>query len=129
MKIEQVLTVIDRGAAWAWIRQLHFPAGLICPGCGNVIAGQRALASFERLERTYCRTCGVSSAARAFIPVLRSTEWQPEEFVKFLILNLTGQHPAYIGKLLGKSTTCVREMIDKVALLAPELPGEVSPTA
>ena len=49
--------------------------------------------------------------------MLRGTEWQPEEYVKFLFLHLADWSPAEIGVLLGKSSSCVREMILRVEAL------------
>ena len=117
MRLGQVLDIIDRGAAWAWIRRQYLPDGPACPGCGQTITGQRALEAFDRLERTYCKACGSNSPARAFVQVLKGTEWQPEEFCKFLFLHLTGQAPASIATLLGKSPACVRDMVDRLAVL------------
>lgn len=117
MKLEQVLKTIDRAGAWSWIRETYLPAGPACPGCGQIITGSRALDAFARMERTYCKECGSNSPARAFVQVLRGTEWQPEEYVKLLILQLTGQHPAYIGAILGKSSSCVRDMIHRLEIL------------
>jgi len=117
MKIEQVLDIIDRSTAWAWIRRQHLPNGPACPGCEQIITGKLALEAFSGLKRTYCKSCGSNSPARAFIPVLRGTEWQPEEYCKLLLLHLSGQQPAYIATLLGKSTSCVRDMLDRLAVL------------
>lgn len=120
MQIDQVLDVIDRASAWAWIRRQYLPGAVICPGCGATITGAKALAAFERLERTYCSEHRSSFHPMAAIPMLRGTEWEPEEFVKLLLLSGLGQHPAYIGKLLGKSSACVRDMLDRIAIWTPQ---------
>lgn len=117
MKLDSVLDIIDRPAAWAWIRKEYFPAGVICPVCGSTITGTRALVSFEAIERTYCRShCGSFRPLAAIAP-LRGTEWQPEEFVKLLLLHLAEQSASDIAALLGKSTSCVRDMLDRLAVL------------
>ena len=118
MKIDQVLNIIDRGNAWHWIRRQYLPDGWpTCLTCSQLITGPRAQEAFARMERTYCKSCGSNSPARAFIPVLRGTEWLPEEYVKFLLLHLAGQQPAYIATLLGKSSACIRDMVDRLAVL------------
>jgi hypothetical protein len=120
MTIAQVLDIIDRPAAWAWIRRQYLPDGPICPSCGKAITGPRALEAFERMDRTYCKSCGSNSPARAFIPVLRGTEWQPEEYVKFLFFHLFAQQAlqaAQAATLLGKSLACVRDMAGRLAVL------------
>lgn len=124
MKIEQVLDIIDRPAAWAWVRQTHLPAGVICPGCGNPVTGRRALASFSALERTYCKACGSTFQAKGAVAILRGTEWQPEEYVKFLLLHLAGLHPKSIAKLLGKSAACIRGMLERMEILGSPVGGE-----
>jgi hypothetical protein len=127
MELSQVLGVVERGAAWWWIREQYLPAGPICPSCRNVITGPLALEAFALLKRTYCKSCGSNSPARAFIPVLRGTEWQPEEYIKFLFLHLAALHPSYIASLLGKSPACVRDMIDRQRIQTPDpLSGQLS---
>jgi hypothetical protein len=117
MKLDRILDIIDRPTAWAWIRRQYLPDGPICPGCGQAITGHRALVSFDNLERTYCKSCGSNSPARAFIPMLRGTEWQPEEYCKLLLLQATCVPLAYIAALLGKSAGCVRDMLERLAVL------------
>lgn len=122
MQLNQALDIIDRAAAWSWIRRQYLPDGPACPGCGAIITGDRALAAFNRLDRTYCKACGSNSPARAFVQVLRGTEWQPEEYCKLLLLHLAGQPPAHIATILGKSNSCVRDMIDRVQLMDHKTP-------
>lgn len=117
MKIEHVLAVIDRPAAWAWIRAHYLPAGVICPSCGATVVGSRAINSFIAMARTYCKSCGGTFQAKAAIPVLRGTEWHPEEYVKLILLHLAGQQPAQIAGILGKSTSCVRGMLDRIEIM------------
>jgi hypothetical protein len=117
MKIEQLLDIIDRPTAWAWIRRQYLPAGIICPVCGAIITGTKPLASFKALERTYCRAHGSSFRPMATIAPLRGTEWEPEEFVKLLLLHFSAVPVPHIGKLLGKSPGCVRDMLDRLAVL------------
>lgn len=116
MKLGQVLDIIDRPTAWAWIRKTYLPNGVICPTCGAVITGSRALASFEALERTYCSNHGSSFRPMSTIAPLRGTEWGPEEFVKLLLLDSAGIFPADIAAVLGKSVSCVRGMLDRLAV-------------
>ncbi len=117
MKLDSVLDIIDRPTAWAWICRTYLPDGVVCPVCGHVITGDRALASFVALERTYCT--GHKSAFRPLsaIAPLRGTEWAPEEFVKLLMLHLAEQSASDIAALLGKSAGCVRDMLGRLAVL------------
>lgn len=117
MKLEQILDIIDRPTAWAWIRRTYLPAGVVCPVCGAMITGSLALASFSDLKRTYCTGHGGSFRPQAAIAPLRGTEWAPEEFVKLLILSGAGQGTADIAPLLGKSAGCVRDMLDRLSVL------------
>jgi len=117
MQLDQVLDIIDRPQAWAWIRRAYLPDGVICPVCGATITGARALAAFDELERTWCTGHGGSFRAQAAIAPLRGTEWAPEEFVKFLLLSGAGMDSARIAPLLGKSAACVRDMAARVAVL------------
>ena len=66
------------------------------------------------MKRTYCGNHKSSFHPMATIPVMRGTEWEPEEFVKFLLLNQLKQSVAEISEILGKSPACVREMLIKV---------------
>lgn len=115
--MQSPLDIIDRKSAWAWIRAQYFPGGVICPACGAEVTGQRALASFADLARTYCKSCGGTFQAKAAVPVLRGTEWQPEEYVRLLILQYAGANTAQVGELLGKSVSCVQAMQDRQQIL------------
>jgi len=117
MQLATVLDIIDRPAAWAWIRRQYLPNGVICPVCGAVVDGALALSSFEALKRTYCRAHGSAFRPLAAIAPLRGTEWAPEEFVKLLLLSGAGQGAGEISALLGKSSACVRDMLDRLAVL------------
>jgi hypothetical protein len=129
MNIEHVLDVIDRPTAWAWICKTHLGNIVKCPICGALITGARALASFESCKRTYCATHGEVFQARAAVAQLRGTEWTPEGYVKFRLLHLSELPPATIGRILGKSTACVRDMIDRCAELDPLCPNWPQPLA
>lgn len=117
MKLDNVLDVIDRQNAWAWIRRTYLPDGVICPVCGSTVTGVKALASFVALERTYCTGHGSAFRPLSAIAPLRGTEWAPEEFVKLLILHLAEQNASDIAALLGKSVGCVRDMLGRLAVL------------
>jgi hypothetical protein len=117
MELDSVLDIIDRVTAWAWIRRTYLPDGVVCPVCGATITGTKALASFTNLERTYCRAHGSAFRPLAAIAPLRGTEWAPEEFVKLLLLHLAEQSASDIGALLGKSAGCVRDMLERLAVL------------
>jgi len=117
MQLATVLDIIDRPAAWAWIRRQYLPDGVICPVCGAMVTGSLALAAFEALKRTYCSAHGSSFRPLGAIAPLRGTEWTPEEFVKLLLLSGAGQGPGEISTLLGKSTACVRDMLERLAVL------------
>ncbi len=124
MKLETVLDIVEPGAAWFWIRRQYLPDGPVCPTCGQIVTGDRALEAFARMDRTYCKCCGSNSPARAFVRQLRGTEWQPEEYCKLMLLHLCGLHPSYIAKLLGKSGQCVRDMLHRVEVLDQMIPLE-----
>lgn len=117
ISLEQILAAIDRASAWAWVRQLHLPGGVICPVCGAVVTGSRALASFENLERTYCAAHGSTFRPQSAVAQLRGTEWSPEEYWKLRLLHQVQLPPAEIARILGKSAGCVRDMIDRCAAL------------
>ena len=114
MQIEQILDVIDRRSAWSWIRRAYLPDGVKCPVCGAGITGDRALASFEAMERTYCKSHRSCFRPGSAIVPLRGTEWAPEEFVKLLLLQACGKDAAGVARILGKSTACVRDMFDRL---------------
>ena len=117
MKLDNVLDIIDRQIAWAWIRRTYLPDGVICPVCGSTVTGVKALASFVALERTYCTGHGSTFRPLSAIAPLRGTEWAPEEFVKLMFLHLAEQSTSDIAALLGKSSGCVRGMLDRIAVL------------
>lgn len=128
MQLEALLDIVDRPAAWRWIVRRYLPGGVVCPGCGAPITGEKALAAFDALERTYCRACAKTFRPRAVTP-LAGTEWEPEEFVKLLLLAASGRRPADIARLFGKSAGCVRDMLERVDLLEAALavPGVSQP--
>ncbi len=117
MKLDNVLDIIDRPTAWAWIRRTYLPDGVVCPVCGAIVTGAKALASFADLERTYCTGHRSTFRPLSAIAPLRGTEWAPEEFVKLLVLHLAEQSASDIAALLGKSAGCVRGMLDRLAVL------------
>jgi hypothetical protein len=126
MKIEQILDIIDRPTAWAFIRKIHLGSSVKCPICGAVITGTQALASFEAMKRTFCRTHNSTFQAKSAIAQLRGTEWTPEDYVKLRLLHLLPVPPADIARILGKSVSCVRDMLDKCFTLEGLLPTDTS---
>jgi hypothetical protein len=129
MKIEQILNIIDRPTAWAFIRKTHLGDAVKCPICGAVITGARALASFEAMERTYCQIHGSTFQAKSAVAQLRGTEWTPEEYVKLRLLHLVLMPPAAIARILGKSVQCIRDMLDRCVTLEGLLPSDPSSLA
>ena len=133
MKIEDCLAVIGREPAWSWIIEKFLPAGPSCPGCRAPIGTEKALVSFFQLRRTYCKECDRVFTPTAGSPI-HETSWQPEEFLKLMILSLAGRTPVEIAQHLGKSPATVRDMLAKVELLqvapsgTPDL-SSGSPTA
>lgn len=117
MKIEQILDIIDRPTAWAFIRKTHLGDVVKCPICGAVITGNLALASFAAMDRTYCKAHGSTFQAKSAVAQLRGTEWTPEDYVKLRLLNLVPLPMADIARILGKSAPCVRNMLDRCVAL------------
>lgn len=126
MEIEQILDIIDRPTAWAFIRKTHLADGVKCPNCGAVITGTRALASFKAYDRTYCQTHGSTFQPKSAIAQLRGTEWTPEDYVKLRLLNLLPMPLAAIAKILGKSSPCVRDMLDRCIAFEGMVPADPS---
>lgn len=116
MQIEDCLDIIGRDASWGWIVRQFLPQGPACPSCSAPISSKKALARFFSLERTYCKECDRVFRPTAGSPI-HETRWQPEEFVKLMILDLAGRSPVEIGQHLGKSASSVRDMLAKVDLL------------
>jgi len=125
MRIEDCLAVIGREPAWSWIVGQFLPAGPSCPGCRAPIETGKALASFFQLRRTYCKECDRVFTPTAGSPI-HETSWQPEEFLKLMILSLAGRTPVEIAQHLGKSAATVRDMLAKVELL--QVPPVEPPT-
>lgn len=122
MQLEDLLNIIDRPSAWRWICRQYFPDGVKCPRCGAPITGKRALETFETGgEKVFCSACGRSFRTRAVTP-MAGTEWEPEEFVKLLLMDHFGMSPAPIAPLLGKSARCVRDMLERIHLHDEEFP-------
>jgi len=117
ISLEQILAAIDRASAWAWVRRIHLPGGVVCPVCGAIVTGSRAIASFVALERTYCAAHGSTFRPQSAVAQLRGTEWSPEEYWKLRLLHKLQLPAAEIARILGKSAGCVRDMIDKCAAL------------
>lgn len=116
MRIEDCLTVVGRYGAWIWIVEQFVATGPCCPRCKEQIRTDRALAAFFELRRTWCKACGHTFTPTAGTPI-HETSWQPEEFLKFQILSLSGRSPVEIAQYLGKSASTVRDMLAKVELL------------
>jgi len=125
MKIEDCLTIIGRDGAWIWIVEQFLSGRPHCPGCGAPIRSDRALATFFEFRRTWCKECDRTFSPTAGTPI-HETSWQPEEFLKFQILSLSGRSPVEIAQYLGKSVPTVRDMLLKVELLQASPPR--SPT-
>ena len=119
MQIEDCLDVIGRDSSWYWIVQRFIPQGPACPGCLAPITSEKALARFFALERTYCKKCGRVFRPSSGSPI-HETSWQPEEFLKLMILASAGRSPVEIAQYLGKSASSVRDMLAKVELLQAE---------
>jgi transposase-like protein len=115
VKIEEVLAAVVRPAAWSWMQHRYLQSGPTCPACAERIIGARALAAWHELRRVYCASCGRSFAPTAGTPI-SETSWQPEEFVQLLLLADAGRTPAQIGAALGKTSACIRDMIERVRL-------------
>ena len=115
MQLESILDIVSRPAAWRWIVQRYAPGGVVCPACGAPITGERALAAFEAMERTYCRACDRTFRPRSVTP-LAGTAWEPEEFVRLLLLDCAHWKTTDIARQLGKSAGCVRDMLERVEL-------------
>lgn len=113
IKIEHLLDVFTRPASWSWITERYLPKGVFCPRCKTKITGSRALAAFREIGRVYCRACRSIFSARAVTP-LAATEWQPEQFVKLIVLHGAGRTPGEIGDTLGKSCDAVSDMLDRI---------------
>jgi transposase-like protein len=125
MNVEDCLTVIGRDAAWIWIVEKFIATGPHCPWCKESVRTDRAISSFFELRRTWCKEC-----ERTFTPTvgtpIHETSWQPEEFLQFMILSLSGRSSVEIAQHLGKSASTVRDMLAKVELLLSESPTMVS---
>jgi hypothetical protein len=125
VQVEQLLGMVVRPAAWAWMRERYLQSGPVCPGCGAAITGPRALSAWLDLRDVYCAGCGKSFAATVGTPI-HGTSWQPEEFGQLLQLLGAGRTVARIAASLGKSERCVRDMIERLHLVGgvPALPVE-----
>ncbi len=115
IKIEEILSIVSRPAAWSWMQGQYLQNGPICPACSAVITGPRALAAWHDLRRVYCAGCGHTFRPTAGTP-LADTSWQPEEFVQLLFLISAERTAAQIGQALGKSPACIRDMIERIRL-------------
>ena len=116
MNLNSLLDTITRAAAWAWIRREYISTGPVCPRCGSSITGPKALASFEAYaEKVYCSGCSREFRIKGITP-LAGTEWEPEEFVRLLLLDKANVPLPIIATALGKSTRCIRDMIDRLEL-------------
>jgi hypothetical protein len=117
MNIEQILDIIDRPTAWAFICKTHLGNVVKCPICGAIVTGTKALASFAAMNRTYCKSHGSTFQAKSAVAQLSGTEWTPEDYVKLRLLNLVPLPPAEIAKILRKSQPCVRDMLNRCTTL------------
>ena len=115
VKIEHVLQVVVRSAAWDWMCREYLPDGPVRPGADPRSPGPAPSPSFQELRQVYCASCGKRFRATTGTPILE-TSWQPEEYVQCLILHLAGKSPAEIGTHLGKSGHAIRDMLERIQL-------------
>jgi len=116
LNCEDLIAAVDRSAAWELLQRRFHPAGICCPSCGAAITGPRALDAWREMRRVYCSSCGHKFSATIGTPI-HDTSWQPDDLVRMLLLADAGRSPARIAEVLGKSTACVRDMLDRVALV------------
>lgn len=116
MTLSQLLDIIDRASAWEFLKKNCMPGQVFCPICGAKITGRRALAAYDAGRLTYCRAHKSSFRPLAAVRQLRYTEWEPEQYVKFLILNECRMPVAEIAQILGKSRACIIDMCTRVSI-------------
>jgi len=118
IRIEELLDAVVRPAAWSWMQRRYLPAGPVCPSCSRTITGARALDAWNNLRKVYCAGCGHTFSAKAGTPI-HETSWQPEEYVQCLCLAGAKRTPGQIAKAIGKSSACVRDMLERIRLRHP----------
>jgi len=102
----------------------YLPAGPLCPNCSSRIVGARALTAWREMRKVYCASCGHTFRPTAGTPI-HETSWQPEEFVQCLFLAGAGRSQVQISARLGKSTACVRDMLERIRLRHPTEPPQL----
>lgn len=115
MRLERVLQVIGRAAAWEWMVREYLGGVPSCPACRAEITGERARRAFDQVGQVYCAGCGKRFAASAGTPI-HETSWRPEEYLQCLALHLAGTPRTDIAAHLGKSTHAVRDMLERIQL-------------
>jgi hypothetical protein len=118
MELTYWLETIDRNSAWKRMARRYHPGGPICPKCSELITGTRALFAYSEMRNVYCRACQAEFSATAGTPI-HATSWQPEQFVRLVILSEAGMAANDIAALVGKSTACVRDMLERLELACP----------
>jgi len=116
--LEQLLAAVVRPAAWSWMQRAYLPAGPVCPVCQAAITGARALAAWHDLRKVFCAGCGHTFRPTAGTPI-HETSWQPEEYVQCMLLAAAERTPAQIAAAIGKSSACVRDMLERIRLRHP----------
>lgn len=115
IETEELLAVVTRLAAWEWMQRRYLQSGPVCPSCQSPITGARALAAWQDLRKVYCAGCGHTFRPTSGTPI-HETSWQPEELVKLLLLVDAGRTAAQMASSLGKSSRCIRDMLERVRL-------------
>jgi hypothetical protein len=74
--------------------------------------------AYSEMRLVYCSACRHKFRATEGTPI-HGTSWQPEEFVRLVVLDGYGLIPTEIARAVGKSLSGVCDMLERLELACP----------
>jgi hypothetical protein len=105
--------VCDEKSSAARVLSQLYPGGAVCASCGQPINGRRALETFWRGDRTWCKSCETKFSPRAGT-ILADSHLTYAQYEILLLLVSLGHDQRTIATITGLHCDTIKAWIAKI---------------